>query len=409
MAFVLSLSLLNGCPALAASSGAMAPESTEAGEMAGGSDNRIEWEEIGALVRAGNPVYTKARVQAGASLELLKAGYDSFVTDMHSAMDEVDDGMETILESQKTLLGLPPGTRIPDESGGTKTREEALLALKAGLQSARAGRRELSNGIRKSADAVNKAEKSIERNLLPVEKQLTKALQDVVISYQQLAANRTMLAKQAALYETVLSLQLELQEQGSATGYDVRSAENDLQSAKASLRQLDSNLEAVRRAVGLQLGFDETSLPEIGALPEPELSFADTTNPEADKTAALMHNSALHTAGKAVYRSSYGYELRDRTENEAAGMLTAKMDALYADLKQKKALYETAQVTLEKARLTKEGAERKYALGMLGRAEYEAQQLAYTSYEAAFALAKINLFQAIHTYRWAVDGYVSLD
>ena len=46
---------------------------------------------------------------------------------------------------------------------------------------------------------------------------------------------------------------------------------------------------------------------------------------------------------------------------------------------------------------------------MLGRSEYEAQELAYISYEASYKLAKLNLFQSINTYQWAVDGVVTLD
>ena len=240
-------------------------------------------------------------------------------------------------------------------------------------------------------------------------KQLTFAMEGVVISYEQLKINREMVAAQVKLYETVYATQQSMEQQGLATSYDVLAAKNSLEQARDSLTQIDSGMETVRRSIGLQLGWDAAGLPEIGAVPEPEVDFVDTTNPDADKTAAIMHNSEVRAAGKPAYSSSYGYELRDRTENEKTGMLVAKMDTLYADMKEKKALFTAAETTLEKARLTKESAERRYELGMLGRSEYEAQELAYISYEASYKLAKLNLFQSINTYQWAVDGVVTLD
>ena len=190
---------------------------------------------------------------------------------------------------------------------------------------------------------------------------------------------------------------------------DVSAAKNDLEQAKKSLQDVDTGMETIRRSLGLQLGWDGNTLPEIGTLPEPDVAFVDTTNPDADKSAAIMHNSEVKATWKPDYSSSYGFELRDREENEVTGRLVAKMDSLYADMKQKKALYETAKTTLEKARLTRESAERRYELGMLGRSEYEAQQLSYLNYEASYRLAELNLFQSINTYKWAVDGVVTID
>ena len=374
-------------------------------------DDLVEWDEIGDLVQYYNPTYTAAFDVANESAVMLSGAYSSFVKDMQETLETTDTTIDGLREQQKQLLGLPAGTVVTPATETTPevTKEQALAQLEKGLEQAKDGRSQIASGIRKTSDTVNNTPKRIERQLMPVKKSMTFAMEGVVISYEQLKINREMVAAQVKLYETVYATQQSMEQQGLATGYDVLAAKNNLEQARASLTQIDSGMETVRRSIGLQLGWDAATLPEIGAVPEPEVDYVDTTNPDADKTAAIMHNSEVRAAGKPAYSSSYGYELRDKTENEKTGMLVAKMDTLYADMKEKKALFTAAETTLEKARLTKESAERRYELGMLGRSEYEAQELAYISYEASYKLAKLNLFQSINTYQWAVDGVVTLD
>ena len=409
MACVLALSAVLALPVYAMPPYDHIPEGCSEETWNRMQDNLIEWDEIGDLVQYYNPTYTKAFDAAQGNVTLLQSAYSDFVRDMQASIDTADEAMKALEENQRQLAKLPADTKVPSSDGSLISRDEALKQLQSGLAAAREGRRQMSNAIRLSADSVKKTSKTVERQLQPVKKQLTQAIQGIVITYQQLLINRQMAEEQVKLYEAAYNARLNSKNQGLATDFDVLSAKNDLLSAKNSLAKLDSNLETLRRNIGLQLGWDGTTLPDIGAVPEPDISFVDTTNPEADKTAAIMHNSEVRNAGKVQYSSSTGFALRDRTENEKTGMLSAKMDSLYADMKQKKALYETAQITLKKAELTKQAAERKYQLGMLGRAEYEGQQLAYTSYEAAYQFAKLNLFQSILTYRWAVDGYTALD
>lgn len=373
-------------------------------------DDLVEWDEIGDLVQYYNPMYTMVSDAAADTVEGMRGAYSSFVKDMQATLETIDNGLDESVAYQKMLMGLPPDT--PIEMGETTIpAQEALRQIEDTIEKTKGNRRDVAKSIRTVGNQMENAPAKAERQagLIPMRKQLTFAMEGVVISYEQLKINREMVAAQVKLYETVYATQQSMEQQGLATSYDVLAAKNNLEQARASLDQIDSGMETVRRSIGLQLGWDAATLPEIGAVPEPEVDYVDTTNPDADKTAAIMHNSEVRAAGKPAYSSSYGYELRDKTENEKTGMLVAKMDTLYADMKEKKALFTAAETTLEKARLTKESAERRYELGMLGRSEYEAQELAYISYEASYKLAKLNLFQSINTYQWAVDGVVTLD
>ena len=96
------------------------------------------------------------------------------------------------------------------------------------------------------------------------------------------------------------------------------------------------------------------------------------------------------------------------TENEAIAKVSSKLDAIFADLEKKKILYDSSVSTLEKAELTKKSNQIKFEMGMLGRAEYEAAQMMYISYEASARLAAVNLLSAVNTYNWAMQGILSL-
>ena len=80
-----------------------------------------------------------------------------------------------------------------------------------------------------------------------------------------------------------------------------------------------------------------------------------------------------------------------------------------AVMKNKKALYEAALTGKERAEREKAAADRQYQLGLLGNSEYEALQMSYISGIASYELAKLNLFSSINTYKWAVDGVVTLE
>lgn len=415
----LSMSMAAAAPAFAMPPYDHIPEGCSEETWYRMQDDLIEWDEIGDLVQYYNPAYTQAFDSQYGNVISLQGAYPKFVKDMQNTLETAEGTLDVFKGLQKRVFEEPddasikyiPKEMLPEamKDKTSLTKKEAAEVVSASVEATRNGISSARKSIQQSADNIEKNAASIERALLPLKKQMTQIVQNVILTYEQTSINRETVKKQVALYQTALDTQKNMKKNGLATDYDVLSAEQDLKSAQDTLTKLDNGLESMRRTIGLQLGWDGTKLPEIGAVPEPEIEFVDTTNPDADKTAAIMHNKEVRDAGKVQYSSSTGFELRDKTENEKTGLLVAKMDSLYADMKQKKALYETAQTTLKKAELTKNAAEQKYQLGMLGRAEYEGQQLAYTSYEAAYQLAKLNLFQSINTYRWAVDGYVTLD
>ena len=82
---------------------------------------------------------------------------------------------------------------------------------------------------------------------------------------------------------------------------------------------------------------------------------------------------------------------------------------LRSEVEKQQMLYEAAGISLQKAALTRDSAQRQYQLGMLGRSEYEGKQMEYISYEAAAGLAALNLQQAVCNYQWALRGLMTIE
>ena len=70
--------------------------------------------------------------------------------------------------------------------------------------------------------------------------------------------------------------------------------------------------------------------------------------------------------------------------------------------------YEAAMTGLESARITMNGNETKYQIGMLGRLEYLQLKTAYLQQKMAADQAALSLVQDMETYYWAVEGLADI-
>ncbi len=376
-------------------------------------DGVVEWSELEDLIRYRNPTYTYYYDEASGTLDQLQSAISSDIFEYRSQLAEADDALDALYETQKQLQSAGSGTET----------DAALQMLQVTIAQAEAGRAELKAGISELSRTnaqINgtlvasgtstgvTSRQSVDVQLSSVMDQLQSTLEGLMISYEQLASSRKIVEKQVGLYERLLSVQMDLYEQGLATAAEVNSASADLNSTKASLSSLDSSMSQIASAIGSQTGYTTDTVPEIGGVPDPDTAYVEDADLEADIVKAAGSNSVVKAAGLSDGTTA-GNDLRDRSYNEAMGKLTAKMNELYADMKEKALLYESSMTTSERAERSLSSAETMYSLGMLSAAEYEAQILSYTSYKVSAELAKLNLTLSINNYKWALSGVVSLD
>lgn len=365
-------------------------------------DNTAEWDEIENLIKFYNPTYRLYADSAEQNADELSAARDSFREEMNDSIDLIDSNLETVKKQRKELSRLP-GNMVIDENGTTVAMADAGLA--AAENSLKSAREQAKQGLKAGNAAAGNTIRTTEKALAPARNQLTKTVETLVISYHQLLVNKSLVEKQAALYETMLQTQNSLYSQNMATAADVASAQATLENARVTLIQVENGAEQLRTAIGVQLGWSADAPPVIGAVPEPDINFVLNADKDADLKKALDENSSYENTGKiGNYNGSSAAYQRDAAVNELNAEYSARFEMLYAAMQEKKLLYDAAKTQLSIAAISKEKADRLYRLGLSGKAEYEGMQLQYLSSEAAAALASLSLTQAICDYKWAVKG-----
>ena len=195
------------------------------------------------------------------------------------------------------------------------------------------------------------------------------------------------------------------------TGTAVLTARQNLESAEASMIDLDAKEVQIRSSLCKMLGWEYNASPEIRKAPDADLSRIDRMNPENDKQTAIANNFTLRYNQlnlEALTDGSVDRENMERTIREQTAEISASLVNLYNDVIQKRNEYQTSIAAFELEKTKMEAAERKLAVGSIGRLEYLQQENAYKTKEIAVRTAELNLFQAMETYDWALKGNLSL-
>ena len=207
------------------------------------------------------------------------------------------------------------------------------------------------------------------------------------------------------LYETQYELGAVKNQVGTATAADVLSIKNQVLAAESSLASVESNMESIYNNLCLMVGRETDGSLQIASIPSADLTRLETMNLEEDTVKAIGNNYTLMSdrhSLKADSTSSSDYKLRTMEDGEQK--LTSEMKRLYDEVILKRDSLQQAGTGYEKARLSKQQADTKYAIGMLSKDEYLMEELDYVQKEADYKAAGLALQQAMDTYDWAVLG-----
>ena len=127
---------------------------------------------------------------------------------------------------------------------------------------------------------------------------------------------------------------------------------------------------------------------------------------EADKVQAIAYNQEIISLKntKQAGRTIKDIHSKERSVTDAEEKLRSDMDTLYYNLIEKQAALQAADTAFQQAQLTMDSNNRRYQLGMLGRAEYLGTEIAYYQAKAARETANMNMLQALNEYHWALKG-----
>ena len=347
-------------------------------------DNVLEYDELGDRVQNFNPTIQ----QIVSSIE------DSFA----GVRDNVNEYEETLNDLEWLYR---------------KAKEEGDYASAAMYQVNKKIAMQMANGYIKSEKKMGT---TIERSTRQARKGLTSGCQQMMLAYNKMAVNKATLEKQVELYGALAAMSGTQGQIGMATQVDILSANANMHSAQTSLVSLTDQMASIKRSLLLMTGWDSDSDVAIGTIPKADLSQIDRIDLEADKVIAPTNNYTLIEMRNAAPEDPDGnekysngaYASRARGVEQGKQQLSITLDSLYQTLLEKRAALQAADTAFQAAQLKWNGAALKYQMGMLGRAEYLGEEIAYYAAKGAYESADLDVSQAMLNYYWGVNGFGEL-
>lgn len=345
------------------------------------NDQTIEFDELSDLVRYFNPDVKNIADSAGNELSNQQYLYD---------------------EIRMSIRDLNSNAQAMKDSGDTNSKEgmETYMALKGTVKVLDGQAQMLDNVIKRINSGVNK-------NVDRYSKTFSSAADQIMIGYSSALANRDVVQKALDLSVAGYEAQSLSQKQGLATEADVLAANKGVLAAQAALAQLDNTIDGLKRSLCLMTGYSADGAVLIGNIPQLDLS-AIALDLEADTAKAIGNNYDLIDSRRgASNKTTTGIKNKEASISEGEQNLTVTMQSFYQEILQAKAAYDASSTAYEKAVLEKEKADRSYQLGMLSKISYLQAQMAFSQAEGEKQSAYNTLYQAYNTYQWAVNGIVT--
>ncbi len=341
-------------------------------------DNTLEYDEIENLVLYYNPTYRQVVDTIEVQLEPLKtavADLKDYVQDQRDEARKAKDNDDMI--SYK--IGMATAAAI---------EKQAVKGLETGLRTAQGATKPTKDQIRRT---------------------MTSVIEGLVITYNQTLASKELVDTSVALAQAAYDSTVAQQSIGMATEADVQSALKSLTSAQNGQKSLEDGLKTLKRNICVQTGWDYNADMEIGAVPAPDLASISAMNPDEDTKKAISYNPTISSLRTSNGHGDVNRGIKERSLEDTENKISTKVHDLYTAVLQSKITYDGAASAYESARLTMEGNERKYAMGMLGNLQYLQLKMAYLQQKQAYDTAVLSLNQAINDYNWALYGVVTLD
>lgn len=381
-------------------------------------DNTMEYDELSLLVEEYNPNYQNEQASYNDTkndddaAEIRKDAKNS-ADDMYDSAEDLRDQAEDLSDQADDLSDQAEAAR---EAGNV-----ALAAqLQAGAASYMAGYAPLMSAAAMTQNSALKSDISADSSYVDSDmrkiqhiknqKGIVVSTQNLFNSYNQLRVNADLIQKNVEVMEAVANAAQTQASIGMATQADVLKAQKNLQSIKSTQTETLSSLETLRQNLCMMTGWSYDAQPEIKEVPQADLAAIDQINLEADRQKALENNYDLQYSKRALnnmQENSTDKKNQERTVKNLEQSISASMTNLYNDIQQKKIAWQLAQAELATEQQSMSAVETKRGLGMVSDLEYLQAQSSFLGKQIAERTANMALFQAVETYNWAVNGYLS--
>lgn len=381
-------------------------------------DNTMEYDELSLLVEEYNPNYQNEQASYNDTkndddaAEIRRDAKNS-AADLYDSADDLRSQAEDLSDQAEDLS---------DQAEAAREAGNAALAaqLQAGAASYMAGYAPLMSAAAMTQNSALKSDiyadssfvDSDMRRIQHIKNQkgIVVSVQNLFNSYNQLRINADLIQKNVEVMEAAANAVQVQASIGMATQADVLKAQKNLQSIKSTQTETLSSLETLRQNLCMMTGWSYDAQPEIKEVPQADLASVDQINLEADRQKALENNYDLQYSRRALnnmQENSTDKKNQERTVKNLEQSINASMTNLYSDIQQKKIAWQLAQAELATEQQSMSAAETKRGLGMVSDLEYLQAQSSFLGKQIAERTANMSLFQAVETYNWAVNGYLS--
>lgn len=381
-------------------------------------DNTMEYDELSLLVEEYNPNYQNEQ----ASYNDTKNDDDAaeIRKDAKNSADDMYDSAEDLRDQAEDLSD--QADDLSDQAEAAREAGNAALAaqLQAGAASYMAGYAPLMSAAAMTQNSALKSDISADSSYVDSDmrkikhiknqKGIVVSTQNLFNSYNQLRINADLIQKNVEVMEAVANAAQTQASIGMATQADVLKAQKNLQSIKSTQTETLSSLETLRQNLCMMTGWSYDAQPEIKEVPQADLAAIDQINLEADRQKALENNYDLQYSKRALnnmQENSTDKKNQERTVKNLEQSISASMTNLYNDIQQKKIAWQLAQAELATEQQSMSAVETKRGLGMVSDLEYLQAQSSFLGKQIMERTANMALFQAVETYNWAVNGYLS--
>lgn len=193
---------------------------------------------------------------------------------------------------------------------------------------------------------------------------------------------------------------------GMATDVDVLTALESVHSAEQTIQTTQSAIETGRQKLLVMTGWKATDQPEICEVPAVDFERIAKMDPEADKEAALANSYAqlINLRKLENAKSEDKRETLQTTVSENERSIYATLNAKYQSVLAYKTAYDLAAAQSGLSEQSLLMAERMFASGDMSELQYRVQKNSTEISRLSVKVAELNLFQAMESYDWAVNG-----
>ncbi|MDO5140521.1 MAG: TolC family protein [Eubacteriales bacterium] len=238
------------------------------------------------------------------------------------------------------------------------------------------------------------------------EAQLVKTAKALMVSYWSQYYTLQTLKDDITSAENDLSSVILKISAGSATESQKLTAEQKLQSARASLNTAEAKLASTKEELCLMLGWGYGEEVNIGSLPEITRETVDAIDLNADIETAKANNYTLRSTEKQLANARTEAVISELTvtRDTAVKNIEADITDLYSALCQSLTSLESASDSLSSSAASLAAARRKSEAGMMTAKDLASAESSYRSAETNLKTKQCSLVNAYINYKAAVDG-----